>query len=194
MDEGRLAEAIRSGTEHGFETLVRQETGRLLSVTRRILRNEEDARDAVQDAFISAYRAREKFSGDAKVSTWLHRIAVNAALTKLRSRKRRPEESIDELLPRFQPSGRFVDAVTSWQEPVDVALSRRETADLVRQAIDELPESYRLALLLRDIEGLSTKEAADALDVTPNAVKLRLHRARLALRSLLAPHFRGAAA
>ena len=191
MDEMELAAAVRAGTNEGFEALVRSEAGRLLAVTRRIVGNEEDARDAVQEAFVSAYRARAQFGGDAKVSTWLHRIAVNAALSKLRSQKRRPEESIEDLLPRFLPNGHHTREFRSWAEPVDQALARRETAELVRRKIDELPESFRMALVLRDIEGFSTQEAADLLGTTPNAVKLRLHRARLALRTLLEPHFEG---
>lgn len=193
MDEMELAAAVKAGTNEGFEALVRSEAGRLLAVTRRIVGNEEDARDAVQEAFISAYRARAQFGGDSKVSTWLHRIAVNAALSKLRSRKRRPEESIDDLLPRFLPNGHHNREFRSWAEPVDQMLARKETAELVRRKIDELPESFRTALMLRDIEGLSTQETADLLGTTANAVKLRLHRARLALRTLLEPHFEGSA-
>jgi RNA polymerase sigma-70 factor (ECF subfamily) len=189
MTETELAEAVRRGDERAFEALVRSEAGRLLAVTRRILSSEEDARDAVQEAFISAYRARHQFSGDSKVSTWLHRIAVNAALSLLRKRKRTPEDAIEDLLPRFLPNGDHTEVFRSWQEPVDEALARKETAALVRRLIDDLPESFRTTLILRDIEGLSTAEAADALGTTPNAVKLRLHRARLALRTLLAPHF-----
>ena len=194
MDKAHVAEAVRSGDGQAFDELVRTEAGRLLAVTRRILKNEEDARDAVQEAFMSAYRKREQFSGQSKISTWLHRIAVNAALTKLRTLKRHPETAIDDLMPRFLPGGQHAEMLTAWTEPVDVALSRKETAAAVRKAIDQLPETFRLTLVLRDIEGLSTAEAADMLNVTPNAVKLRLHRARLALRTLLAPHFGGAPA
>ena len=189
MDETELAAALKSGDPAAFEALVRSEAGRLLAVTRRILANEEDARDATQEAFISAFKAREQFSGESKVSTWLHRIAVNAALSKLRSSKRRPEESIEDLLPRFLPNGHYARQYAAWTEPVDEALARKETAELVRETIDKLPESFRMALLLRDIAGFSTAEAAQMLGITPNAVKLRLHRARMALRTLLEPHF-----
>ena len=175
----------------GFE---RNEGGRLLSVARRILGNEEEAREAVQDAFVSAFRARAQLQGHSRLSTWLHRIAVNAAIQKLRTRKRRAEDAIDDLLPRFLPNGDYVERFVAWTEPPDEAVSRRETAEFVRKAIDQLPESYRTVLLLRDIEGLSTEESASVLETTANAVKIRLHRARMALRTLLAPHFQGAAA
>ena len=187
--DDELVEGLRAGDPQVFETLVRGQGPRLLSVTRRILKDDEDARDAVQDAFVSAFRAREQFHADSRISTWLHRIAVNAALTRLRARRRRPEESLDDLLPRFLPNGHHVEHFTAWTEPADVALSRRETAERVRSAIDSLPETFRTILVLRDIEGLSSEEAASMLNITPNAVKLRLHRARMALRTLLAPQF-----
>jgi RNA polymerase sigma-70 factor (ECF subfamily) len=199
MDEASLAAAVRAGDESAFEMLVRNESGRLLAVTRRILGNDDDAREAVHEAFISAYRARQQFQAGARVSTWLHRIAINAALMKLRSRRRRPEESLDDLLPRFLPNGHHVERFQPWAssvqtstEAADAILARRETAAVVRQAIDQLPESFRTVLILRDIEGLSTDETAAMLQTTPNAVKIRLHRARMALRTLLAPHFAGA--
>jgi RNA polymerase sigma-70 factor (ECF subfamily) len=192
MDEAALIEGLRAGDEQVFETLVRTYGGRLLAVARRMLRDEEDARDAVQDAFINAFRARASFKGDSQISTWLHSIVVNSALMKLRTRRRKPEEAIENYLPRFLPDDHHADQFPSWTEPVDVALSRKETAKMVRDAIEELPETYRTVVLLRDIEGLSTAETAKLVDTTPNAVKIRLHRGRLALRTLIAPHLAGA--
>jgi RNA polymerase sigma-70 factor (ECF subfamily) len=194
VDDASSVEGLRAGDPAVFEAIVRTEGPRLLSVTRRILNNDDDAREAVQEAFISAYRAREQFHAESRISTWLHRIAVNAALSRLRSRRRRPEESLDELLPRFLPNGHHAERFADWSEPADVAVGRKETAAIVRKAINELPETFRTVLLLRDIEGLSSEEAASTLNITPNAVKLRLHRARMALRALLAPHFQGASA
>lgn len=188
-DEAQLADAMRQGDPAAFETLVRAHGPRLLAAARHILVNEEDAREAVHEAFISAYKARAQFNGQSRLSTWLHRIAVNSALMKLRSRKRRREEPIEDLLPRFLPTGHHVQAFTAWQEPADQTLARKETAAAVRAAIDRLPDAYRTVLLLRDIEGLTNQEAAEILEVSTNAVKIRLHRARMALRTLIAPHF-----
>ncbi|MEZ5319576.1 MAG: sigma-70 family RNA polymerase sigma factor [Vicinamibacterales bacterium] len=192
-DEAALVQGLRAGDPATFETLIRTYGGRLTQVARRILFNEEDAREVVQEAFISAFKAREQFSGDAKLSTWLHRITVNAALMKLRSKRRRPEEPIEDLVPRFLPNGRHTEVFRSWDEPVDVALERKETAQFVRDAIDRLPEAYRTVLILRDLQGLTGPETAEVLDTTVNAVKIRLHRARMALRTLLAPQMEGAA-
>jgi RNA polymerase sigma-70 factor, ECF subfamily len=183
--ETDLVDRLRAGDERAYETVVREHGGRLLSVARRMLRNEEDARDAVQDAFLSAFRSLEEFQGTARLSTWLHRIVVNAALMKLRTASRRPEEPIEDLLPRFDDEGRWSDAVSAYESRSDVLLQRRDTRVMVRRCIDALPEAYRTVLLLRDIEDLDTEEAAAALGISPNAVKIRLHRARQALRTLL---------
>jgi RNA polymerase sigma-70 factor (ECF subfamily) len=191
MDDAALIDRLRLGDEAAYDVLVRTYSGRLLAVTRRMLRSEEDARDAVQEAFISAFRHLHAFEGGARLSTWLHRIAVNAALMKLRTRKRRPEESIEPLLPVFRDDGHHAEQFQSWDDSAETEVSRRETQAIVRRCIDQLPEGYRTVLLLRDIEQLDTEETASMLDITTNAVKIRLHRARQALRTLLDPHFRG---
>ena len=190
--ERKLVSLLRSGDEAAFERLVRDHGGRLLSVARRFLRDEEEARDAVQECFLSAYRALDRFDQGSRLSTWLHRIVVNACLMRLRTRRRKPEASIEELLPQFQADGHQVHQTPEWEGSAETLLSRKETRSIVREAIDRLPDSYRAVLLLRDIEELSTEEAAQSLGVTANAVKIRLHRARQALRGLLEPHFRGA--
>ena len=193
LDDAALAEAFRNGDDGAFEYIVRVMGGRLLAVARRMLRNEEDARDAVQETFVSAYRSRQSFAGASKVSTWLHRIAVNTALMKLRTRRRKPEEAIDDLLPTFLEDGHHTEQFRSWEEATDEMLVREETCAFVREAVSLLPEQYREVLVLREFEGLDTEGAAAALGITPNAAKIRLHRARLALRTLVAPRLQGGA-
>ncbi len=190
-DDATLVARLRSGDNRAFEELVRLHTPHLLRVARRFLDSEEDARDAVQDAFISAFRSIGEFESTARLSTWLHRIVINAALMKLRTRRRKPEEDIEKYLPRFLEDGHQVQSRVGWPESAETALQRAETATLVRDAIARLPESYRMVLMLRDIEELSTEEVAEMLGLTPNAVKIRLHRGRQALRTLLDPHMRG---
>ena len=185
IDEAILVTRLRAGDERAFEDLVRVFGGRLLSVARRFVRNDEDAQDIVQSAYLSAFRALDQFEGTCQLSTWLHRIVVNAALMKLRSKRRKPEESIEELLPAFQEDGHHVEQFSDWTTPADVLIERRETRATVRACIDQLPDNYRAVLLLRDIEERSTQEVAETLSMTPTAVKVRLHRARQALSTLL---------
>lgn len=180
-----LVARLKAGDEDAFAEVVRTLGGRMLSVARRFMKDEDAARDVVQDAFLSAFRAIQGFDGDAQLSTWLHRIVVNAALMRLRTRQRRPEQSIEPLLPVFQDDGHHLEAVVSWADSAERALERQETRAVVRSAIAELPESYRVVLMMRDIEDLNTREVADALGITENAVKLRLHRARQALATLI---------
>jgi len=192
VDEAALVAGLKAGDEAAFDTAVRRYGPHLLAVARRFMGHEQDAQDVVQDAFLSAFKAIDKFQGDSKLSTWLHRIAVNAALMKLRSRKRNQERPIDDLLPKFHDDGHMADAAARWAVTHDTAVDSREVRELVRHAIDQLPEGHRTILLLRDIEGHNTEETAELLDITPGAVKTRLHRARQALRTLLDPHMRGA--
>lgn len=187
--EAELVAALRQGDDSAFETLVRTHSGRMLSVCRRILRSDEEAKDAVQEAFVSAFRAIRSFEGTCQLGTWLHRIAVNASLMRLRSRKRRPEESIDDLLPAFKDNGHAAVEPRDWSPSALQLVETRETRDFIRDCIDRLPEIYRTVLLLRDIEELDTAEAALVLSVTEGVVKVRLHRARQALRKLLSERF-----
>ncbi|MBS0261111.1 MAG: sigma-70 family RNA polymerase sigma factor [Planctomycetes bacterium] len=161
----------------------------MLSTARRYLPGEQDCADAVQDAFISAFQALDRFEAQAQLGTWLHRIVVNACLMKLRSRSRKPEVSIETLLPTFDETGHQTQPVPAWRQPPDAQLVGDENRALVRQCIDRLPDEYRTVILLRDIEEYSTEETAVALQTTPGAIKTRLHRARQALRTLLEPHF-----
>jgi RNA polymerase sigma-70 factor (ECF subfamily) len=182
-----LLARLRAGDEAAYEDLVRRETRHLLAVARRLLRNEEDAQDAVQQAFLSAFKALPSFNGQSRLTTWLHKIVANAALMKLRTRGRRPEESVEDLLPSFLEDGHHVERFNDWALPADLRMVRQETRARVRTTIERLPETYRTVLMLRDIEEFSTEETAEALGITATAVKVRLHRARQALLKLLTP-------
>jgi RNA polymerase sigma-70 factor (ECF subfamily) len=188
--EAELLARLRAGDDDAFEELVRHNAGRLLAVARRYVKSEEDAQDVVQETFLSAFRSLDRFEGTSRLSTWLHRIAVNAALMKLRTRRRKPEESIEELLPRFLEDGHPVRPAVPWREISDEILGQKETRALVQAGIDRLPENYRHVLMLRDIEEFDIEETAEILGISLNAVKTRLHRARQALRGYLNPHFR----
>ena len=194
FSERELVARLQRGDDDAYAQLVGLLGGRMLAVARRFLRREEDAQDAVQEAFLSAFKAIERFDGRSQLSTWLHRITVNACLMRLRSQKRRPEASYDDLLPKYLDDGHAAEPPISWnQTPADVIQSE-ELRGRVRAAIDRLAESLRLVILMRDIEEIDTNEAALRLEITPNAVKVRLHRARQALRTLLDADLRKEAA
>jgi len=188
LDDGALLDRLRAGENSAYEELVRTYGGRLLAVARRFLRSEDDARDAVQDAFLSAFRSIDRFEGNARLSTWLHRIVVNAALMKLRTRRRKPEQSIEELLPGFLENGHLERPASPWRQTELDGVEREQLRGLLEENIGRLPEGYRNVLMLRDIEGLDTQETAEVMGLSEGAVKTRLHRARMALRELLAPH------
>jgi RNA polymerase sigma-70 factor, ECF subfamily len=185
-----LLDCLRRGHEHAYEELVQKFGGRLLATARHYLRSEADACDAVQNAFLCAFKSIDTFNGDSQLSTWLHRIVVNCALMHLRAARRRGEMdkmAIDDVLPRFDTAGNWIeDRLLS--EPAYLAVEASETRTIVRQCIDLLPDNYRTILLLRDIDDLDTEDAAKMLNLTTSAVKVRLHRARLALKALLERH------
>jgi RNA polymerase sigma-70 factor (ECF subfamily) len=193
VSEDALVQALRSGEDWAYEAMIREYGGRLLAVARRFVRSDEDARDVLQSAYLSAFRSMSEFEGNAQLGTWLHRIVVNTALMRLRSRRRKPEELIDDLLPAFQADGHHVEQFSDWSAPADQLIEREETRKIVRGCVDQLPDQYRTVLFLRDIEERSTQEVATLLDMTPTAVKVRLHRARQALSTLLRREYLGQA-
>jgi len=186
MNDAVLVEGLRAGDGAAFETLLDRYGGKLLRLARRFCESEEDARDALQDAMVAVFKSIGNFESNSMLSTWLHRIVVNACLMKLRSKRRRGDEiDIEDYLPRFQEDGHQVEPSEPWAESAQSMLERDELRALVRDSIARLPENYRTVLQLRDIEEMSTEEVAEILGITTNAVKIRLHRARQALRALL---------
>ncbi len=185
-DDASLLARLRAGEGRAYDELAAACAAMLFATARRILGNEQDAADAVQEAMLGAFKNIDSFDGRSRLSTWITRIVINKCLMKLRSRRRRPETSIEPLLPTFKDDGHPTRWTARWQ-PED-AFERTRVLDLVRDKIEDLPNQYREMLLLRDIQQLSTEDVAAALGDTPNAVKVRLHRARQALKALLDPH------
>jgi RNA polymerase sigma-70 factor (ECF subfamily) len=170
-DEAELVISLKAGDEAAYETLFRTHAGAMLAVARRFFGDTDDSADAVQDAFVSAFRAMGTFAESARLGTWLHRITVNACLMKLRSRKRRPNVSLDD---------RVIPARIEEAE-----VHRAETCRRVRTAVSRLPDAYRVVVQLRDFDGLDTAATAVRLGTSAEVVKTRLHRARHALKALL---------
>jgi RNA polymerase sigma-70 factor (ECF subfamily) len=187
-EEGDEALAARAaaGDEPAFEALVGRYQARVYRLACR-LTGDADAKDVLQEAFLAAYRGLPAFRGEARFSTWLYRIATNAALMHRRARARRPTESLEAFLPRFDADG--VHAA----EPADLRaasradelLDRQRLAEKARAGLDRLPDIYRDAFVLRDLEEMTTGEVAEVLGLDAAAVRQRVHRARLMLRGYL---------
>ena len=170
-----------------------QHRSQFLATARRVLGDSAAAQDAVQDAMLSAAKNLHRFRGDSQLSTWLGRIVINAALTRRRALRRRPEESLDALLERDAASGRrqlvageTARLVRQHGPSQERTLLRAEITSMLRSAVDRLPNDYRTVVIMRHYEDHRVAEIASRLQITQNAVKLRLLRAHRALRSQLA--------
>ena len=181
-----LAARAATGDDSAFEALVVRYQHRVFRLACR-LTSETDAPDVVQDTFLQVYRHVSAFRGQAQFSTWLYRIATNAALMHRRARRRRPAVSLEEFLPRFDADGRLEDTPEALRiaSRADELLDRRVLATKTHAAIEGLPNLYREAFVLRDLEELSTDEVAQVLGVEPATVRQRVHRARLMVREYL---------
>lgn len=153
----------------------------------RFLGDQEETRDCVQDACISIVENIDRFEGRSALSTWVHRIVANSALTRLRHRRTRAETKLEEYMPKYDRDGYLIWPADHVVQSLDRLLEDEQMAREVRDAIDTLPGDHRDVVMLRDVEGYSTAETAEILGITPGAAKVRLHRARSALKSLLKP-------
>ena len=187
-DELKLVRAAKAGDIGAFEQLVHRYDRNVFRIAQHITQNREDAEDVVQDAFLKAYENLHNFQEQSKFYTWLVRIAVNEALMRLR--RRRPERmvSLDEEVRTDEDS--MPREVADWSPNPEQQYTQAELRDILTKTIQGLPSSFRTVFVLRDVEGLSTEETAEALDLSIPAVKSRLLRARLQLRERLNKYFK----
>ena len=186
-DEHLLVAAAKSGDTTAFEELVNRYERKIFRLTMNITRNREDAEDSMQDAFMKAYSHLENFQEDSRFYTWLVRIAANEALMRLR--KRRPNQfSLDE--PIEGEDDFIPQQIEDWGPSPEQRFAQSEMRDILRKVIDDLQPDFRVVFVLRDVEGLSTEETAEAVGISVAAVKSRLLRARLKLRQKLDRFFR----
>lgn len=183
-DKG-LLEGLKAGRIESFEQLVRNFSGRLMVTATRILGSSHDAEDTLQEALVSAWKAIGQFDGASSLYTWLHRIVVNACLSRLRAAKAKSEVSLGG-------DGRAVDIAfegipTAWSEPGPSLEKRLAMRRAIERALRLIPEDLRTVLLLRDVEELSSREVAEAMGINDAAVRQRLHRARTAMAEILRP-------
>lgn len=182
-----LVQACKNGDVAAFEKLVKRYDVRLFRIAQHITHNREDAQDAVQDAFLKAFRNLDQFHANSRFSTWLTRIAINESLMKLRKQRSNKEVSMDE----DSRSEGHTDAFTvvDWAPNPEELYTVAELRNILRSELQQLPSTLRVVFVLRDIEGLSGEQTAEVLDSTPVAIKARLWRARIRLRERLTKYF-----
>ncbi|WP_269933354.1 RNA polymerase sigma factor [Aminobacter sp. HY435] len=183
LRDEELVALARQGGETAIRALIKRNNQRLFRVARAVVRNDSEAEDVVQEAYVRAFTRLDTFKGDALFSTWLTRIALNEALTRVR--KRRLVAGLDEL-DTAANGGQVIMFPTSLTPPgADTELGRGQARELLEQAIDELPEIFRIVFILRDVEEMSIDEAATQLSLKPETVKTRLFRARRLMRTAI---------
>lgn len=186
--DNTLVTKVQAGEFQAFEELVSRHERRLYTLAWHLTHNHHDAEDVVQNAFVSAMEHLADFRAESSFSTWITRIAVNHALKLLRTRKQRPAVPLEEpdddgkLLP-------LPEYIASWRDDPVQTVERFELRAVLDEAIEQLTPGQRIVFVLRDVQGLSGKETADILNVTQNSMKVRLLRARLALREILTRRF-----
>lgn len=188
-DESGLVARLKQRDAESFEVFVKENIGWMSALAHRISNCPDDTAECVQEAFSIAYQKIDGFEERSSLKTWLHRIVVNQALMKLRKRRSRREQSIDDLMPDFDKYGFLVGPVRISDASAEELLSKDEVARKVHQEILGLPDNYRVVLILRDIEEMTSAETATALGIDEGAVRTRLHRARQALKRKLEPIF-----
>jgi RNA polymerase sigma-70 factor (ECF subfamily) len=186
-EDESLARRAAAGDESAFEALVVRFRQRVYGLARRLTGSDGDAQDVLQDTFLQVYRGLGSFRGEARFSTWLFRIATNVALMQNRRQARRPSESLEAYAPRFTPEGGHAlrEADLAIAAHADELIDRQRLAAQAREGIERLPEIYRTAFVLRDLEEMPTAEVAAVLGVEAAAVRQRVHRARVLLRGFL---------
>jgi len=187
-----LVERLRKGDTAALETLMDRYSPRLYRIAHGITRNEADAQEVIQDVFVTVCRKIHGFEERAALGSWLYRVTANAALSKRRERRTDREVSLENDLPTYLPDGHRAGdpafLVADWSQTPEAVLLSEETRAILHRAIEDLPAQYRAILVLRDVEGFSNDEVAEAVGESVAAVKSRLHRARMALREKLTRH------
>jgi RNA polymerase sigma-70 factor (ECF subfamily) len=187
-DDLVLVRAAKAGDMSAFEQLVKRYDRNIFRIAQHITQNREDAEDVVQDAFLKSYQNLDRFQEQSKFYTWLVRIAVNESLMKLRKRRTAKTVSLDEDVKTEEDS--VPREVADWAPNPEQLYNQSELQEILGKTIQGLPSSFRTVFVLRDVEGLSTEETAEALDLSVPAVKSRLLRARLQLRERLNRYFK----
>jgi len=187
VTEQALVQRLQAGDAEAFDTLFRRYVAKVYRQATHLVGSAAEAEEVVQDVFLAVYEKSHTFRGESAFATWLYRLTANAALSKLRRRKRRPEVAMDDYLPQFREDGHhLVRPVVDWSSDLEQGLADAQIQHLLRQAIELLQPLDKAVLVLSDFDELPNREIGEALGMTVPAVKARLHRARLFLRGQLA--------
>ena len=189
VTEEQLVKDLQAGEMGSFEQLANLYQKKIYALSFNLTRNATDSQDVTQEVLLTLFKKGHTFQGKSAFSSWVYRITLNATYMKLRTRKKEPNISIDELLPSFNGSGFQQEKIQDWSENTESLLFDNETRKIIQKAVDLLPDKEKIVFLLRDVEGLSTEKVSEILELTVPAVKSRLHRARLFLRKRLANYF-----
>src|SRR5579863_765154 len=187
-DEAAIVAQARTGDAKAFNELLQRYERKIFRLALHITQNREDAEDVLQETFLKAYQHLDQFQGQSKFYTWIVRIAVNQALMKLRKRKSDRSVSLDETIDTGEDT--VAREIAAWDENPEQQYGREELNQILTSAVDGLTPIYRAVFVLRDVDGLSTEETAEALELSVPAVKSRLLRARLQLRDKLTRYFK----
>jgi len=188
-DEVQFVARARAGDLEAFEGLLGRHQQRVMRVVLSILKEPMDAEEVAQDVFLTVFEKIDHFRGDSSFSTWLHRVAVNAALMRRRKSKADRSVPLDDVMPSFDERGHLAVDIADWSQQAGDPVLAREAGEVIEAAVEKLDEMYRTVFALRDVQGFSTEETAEILELSVPAVKSRLHRARLFLRRELAEYF-----
>jgi len=188
-EETQLLLKLRERSPAAFQQLFSAYSDKIYRLAVSILENEDDAEDIVQEVFTRFFENLDRFEGRSKIGTWLYRVAYNASIDRLRKYRSRPVAEFDISFADEIP---LPDELSDWSESAGLVFDQQEIRQKLEDAIQSLPETLRVVFLLRDVEELSTLDTANILEITPGAVKVRLHRARLLLRDTLSGIFEGA--
>jgi RNA polymerase sigma-70 factor, ECF subfamily len=187
--EESLVKDFQAGNVHAYDKIAEIYQKKIYALSFNLMRSTMDAQDVTQEVLLTLFKKIHTFQGKSAFSSWVYRITLNASYMKLRSKKKEPNISIDELLPSFNSAGFQQEKIQDWSENTESLLFTNETREVINTAVGLLPEKEKVVFLLRDVEGFSTEKVSELLDLTIPAVKSRLHRARLFLRKKLSGYF-----
>jgi RNA polymerase sigma-70 factor (ECF subfamily) len=186
-----LSKRLREQDESAYVELLDLYSNKVFRLAMSLVKHKEDAEDVTQEVFLTVCSRINDLKESKALSSWIYRITANASLMKIRKSGRSEQVSFEEDLPRFDQDGMHVKPVKDWSENPEEKTSSKQVMDFIKENLKELPESYKVVFLLRDMEGLSNNEVAEVLDISLTAVKSRLHRARLFMRERLTKYFEG---